>query len=403
VRLIRLLSFRYLFSKKSNNIINIISWISVLAISFTTAAFIIIVSVMNGFTSVVSNLYNSIEPDLKILPVQGKYFNPDSIFSILSKKQSVASVSKTISNQALIKYRQKQILITIRGVDSVFGKTTNVQSVLRKGKFYFKDKNINYCVVGQGVATELNINIENQFAPILFYSPKRIKNTGTSTDIINEKSAYVSGIFSINDDFDYKFVFTDLHFAQELFDAEGLVSSIDISIHKSASRDKIQQELQSLLGNKFVVKNKDQLNEVLFKTLETEKLWTFIIMSFILLIATFSIISALTMLIIEKQKDIQTLYALGAHKRMIESIFMVEGFLITFGGAFVGLLLGVIICWIQIQFHIITFNENSILPYYPVEVKWEDLALVLSVLLIIGFIAALYPVRLFTKDVKWNK
>ena len=403
MRLIRLLSFRYLFSKKSNNIINIISWISVLAISFTTAAFIIIVSVMNGFTSVVSNLYNSIEPDLKILPVQGKYFNPDSIFSILLKKQGIASISKTISNQALIKYRQKQILITVRGVDSVFGKTTNVQSVLRKGKFYFKDKNINYCVVGQGVATELNINIENQFAPILFYSPKRIKNTGTSTDIINEKSAYVSGIFSINDDFDYKFVFTDLHFAQELFDAEGLVSSIDISIHKSASRDKIQQELQSLLGNKFVVKNKDQLNEVLFKTLETEKLWTFIIMSFILLIATFSIISALTMLIIEKQKDIQTLYALGAHKRMIESIFMVEGFLITFGGAFVGLLLGVIICWIQIQFHIITFNENSILPYYPVEVKWEDLALVLSVLLIIGFIAALYPVRLFTKDVKWNK
>ncbi len=403
MRVISLLSFRYLFSKKSNNIINIISWISVLAISFTTAAFIIIVSVMNGFTSVVSNLYNSIEPDLKILPAQGKYFNPDSIFSILLKKQGIASISKTISNQALIKYRQKQILITVRGVDSVFGKTTNVQSVLRKGKFYFKDKNINYCVVGQGVATELNINIENQFTPILFYSPKRIKNTGTSTDIINEKSAYVSGVFSINDDFDYKFVFTDLHFAQELFDAEGLVSSIDISIHKSASRDKIQQELQSLLANKFVVKNKDQLNEVLFKTLETEKLWTFIIMSFILLIATFSIISALTMLIIEKQKDIQTLYALGAHKRMIESIFMVEGFLITFGGAFVGLLLGVIICWIQIQFHIITFNENSILPYYPVEVKWEDLALVLSVLLIIGFIAALYPVRLFTKEVKWNK
>lgn len=403
MRFITLLSFRYLFSKKSNNIINIISWISVLAISFTTAAFIIIVSVMNGFTSVVSNLYNSIEPDLKILLAQGKYFHPDSIVSVLSKKKDIVSISKTISNQALIKYRQKQLLITIRGVDSIFSKTTNVHSVLRKGKFYFKDKNTNYCVVGQGIASELNLNIENLFIPIIFYSPKRIKNIGTSTDIINEKSAYVSGIFSINDDFDYKYVFTDLHFAQELFDAEGLVSSIDISIHKSASRDKVQQELQSLLGNKFVVKNKDQLNEVLFKTLETEKLWTFIIMSFILLIATFSIISALTMLIIEKQKDIQTLYALGAHKRMIESIFMVQGFLITFGGAFVGLILGVIVCWIQIQFHMITFNENSILPYYPVEVNWEDLALVLLVLLVIGFIAALYPVRLFTKEVKWNR
>jgi lipoprotein-releasing system permease protein len=186
-------------------------------------------------------------------------------------------------------------------------------------------------------------------------------------------------------------------------DAEGLVSSIEIAVKENTSLNKAQQNLQNLLGNNFIIKTREQLNEVLFKTLQTEKLWTFLILSFILLIATFSIISALTMLIIEKQKDIQTLYALGADKQMLQSVFMVEGFLITFGGALAGLLLGVFVCELQIHFHLITFNENSILPYYPVEVEAKDILSVIFILLIIGFFAAIYPVQHFTRDVKWNR
>jgi len=403
LRIVFLLALRYLFSKKSKNIINLISWISVGVITFTTAAFVIIISVMNGFTSVVSNLYNSVEADLKIIPAKGKYFNADTVIPKIASYSDIKQISKSISNQALVKYKQKQMLITIRGVDSNFVSISNVNSVIQNGKFTLKDKSGYYAVIGLGIANQLNVNISNQFVPLVFYSPKRIKNTGTSTDIINEKALYVSGIFSINDDFDYKYIFTDLKFAQDLLDAEGLVSSIEIAVKENTSLNKAQQDLQNLLGNNFIIKTREQLNEVLFKTLQTEKLWTFLILSFILLIATFSIISALTMLIIEKQKDIQTLYALGADKQMLQSVFMVEGFLITFGGALAGLLLGVFVCELQIHFHLITFNENSILPYYPVEVEAKDILSVIFILLIIGFFAAIYPVQHFTRDVKWNR
>lgn len=403
MRVSLLLAIRYLFSKKSNNIINVISWISLLAISFTTAAFIIVISVMNGFSSIVGDLYNSVEPDVKILLSKGKYFNADTVIPKIISHPNVLKISKVISNQALIKHQQKQILVSVRGVDENFSKVTDIQSVIQKGNFTLQENNFNYIVIGQGIANDLNINITNQFSPVILYSPKRIKNTGLSTDIINERVAYVSGIFSINDDFDYKYVFCSLKFAQGLFDTENLINSIEIAVKDKGQIDNTQRDLQNILGDNFVVKNRYQLNEVLFKTLQTEKLWTFIILSFILLIATFSIISALTMLIIEKQNDIQTLYALGFDKQHIENIFMIEGFLITFGGAFIGLIIGLIICWIQIQFHIISFNENSILPYYPVKVQTQDFFLVILVLLVIGFFAAIYPVRFFTKEIKWGK
>lgn len=403
MRLSLLLAIRYLFSKKSNNIINLISWISLLVISFTTAAFIIVISVMNGFTSVVGTLYNSIEPDLKVLPTKGKYFNADSVIPKIRSIQAIQNMALSLSNQALIKYGKKQLLVTVKGVDAQFNQVTQINQIIQKGKFALIQDNIPYLIIGQGIANELDINILNQFSPIVLYSPKRIKNTGVSTDLINEKAAYVSGIFSINDDFDYKYVFCDLHFAQNLFDADSMISAIEISIKPDFDVLQVQTKLQQQLGQSFVVKNREELNEVLFKTLQTEKLWTFIILSFILLIATFSIISALTMLIIEKQKDIQTLYALGANKYIIEGIFMIEGFLITFGGAFLGLMIGMAVCLLQIKFHLITFNENSILPYYPVELQWNDVWMVLLVLLIIGFLAAIYPVRFFTKEIKWTR
>ncbi len=403
MRFILLLSTRYLFSRKSNNIINLISWISLLAISFMTAAFIIIISIMNGFTSVLGDLYNSVEPDIKISLAKGKYFHADSIVSKIQKHSNILHISKVITNQALIKYGQKQLLVSIRGVDESFNQVTQISSVIQKGKFYLRENGFNYLIMGQGIANNLNISINNQFSPVILYSPKRIKNTGISTDIINEKAAYVSAIFSINDDFDYKYVFCDLKFAQNLFDIENLITSVEIKLKDINQLEKTQEELQNIIGENFVVKNRYQLNELLFKTLETEKLWTFVILSFILLIATFSIISALTMLIIEKQQDIQTLYALGCDKQQIESIFMMEGFLITFGGAFIGLILGLILCWIQIQFHVISFNENTILPYYPLELQLKDIFLVILILLVIGFFAAIYPVRIFTKEIKWAR
>ena len=190
----------------------------------------------------------------------------------------------------------------------------------------------------------------------------------------------------------------DLQAAQELFDCENAISEIELSVSDKDNLPAIQSELQALLGTNYQIKNRYQINDVLFKTLETEKLWTFLILAFILIIATFNIIGALTMLIIEKKKDIKTLYNLGADQQFIQQIFMKEGFLITAIGAVCGLLIGLIVCLLQIQFHFITFDDQYVIPYYPIKMEVKDFVWILGVVMIIGFIAAIYPVRIFTKN-----
>ncbi len=400
MRFILLFAWRYLFSKKSNNVINLISWIALIAIAFTTAAFVIIISIMNGFTSVVGDLYNAAEPDIKISSKTGKYISNDSLLikNLRQRCVDIKYISTSISNQALLKYGDKQMLVTVKGVDSYYNKVTKIDSLIQDGHYVLKESNHYFGFAGAGIASQLQINITNQIEPPIIYSPKRVRNTNTPSDMVNEKPIYLAGTFTLNDDFDYKYLFCDLNFAQDLFDCENKISSIEIALIQKANLEENQKLIQSILGNNFDVKNRFQLNEVLFKTLETEKLWTFLILSFILLIATFSIISALTMLIIEKHTDIQTLYALGCDKQKIEGVFMTEGFLITFGGACVGLLMGVLLCWLQIQFHFIRFEKNYVIPYYPVQVQFSDMVKILVVLLVIGFLAAIYPVRIFTKE-----
>jgi lipoprotein-releasing system permease protein len=205
------------------------------------------------------------------------------------------------------------------------------------------------------------------------------------------------GIFSLNDELDFQYVFIDLGTAEKLFDSPGKISALEIACEKG-KEDEVQKELKEKLGDSFIVKNRYQLNDVLFKTLETEKLATFIILAFILVIATFNIIGALTMLIIEKKKDIKTLYSMGADLGTIRNIFMREGFLITGIGAVIGLLLGLLVCWLQIEFHLVKFGSEFIIPYYPIEIRLKDFIWIALLIMLIGFFAALYPVRVFTKS-----
>lgn len=202
----------------------------------------------------------------------------------------------------------------------------------------------------------------------------------------------------MNDDFDFKYVIVDIDVARELLDCTNEVSAVEISLNKGADMEDVQEQLSSVLGDKYTIKNRYQLNDVLFKTLESEKLWTFIILAFILIIATFNIIGALTMLIIEKKKDIKTLYCLGASNTLISRIFMGEGFLITAIGAVIGLSLGLIICLLQMKFHFVEFSDQTWIPYYPVDLQLQDFVWIISLIMLIGFFAALYPVRVFTRN-----
>ena len=391
---------RYLISKKSNNVINVISWISIIAIAVTTAALVVILSAMNGLTGVVADLYHAIEPDLKITAIHSKYIsNADELSKKIKSINGVDQLSYSLEENALIKLDDKQAIVTIKGVDKNFKNLTHFDTVISEGAYLFSYKGQYFGVFGRGIANKLGINVNDIISPISIYAPKRGKMEGINPeDAFTKIAISPAGVFSLNDDFDFKYVLIDLQAAQELFDCKNVISEIELSVTDKDNLPSIQSQLQTLLGTNYQIKNRYQINDVLFKTLETEKLWTFLILAFILIIATFNIIGALTMLIIEKKKDIKTLYNLGADQQFIQQIFMKEGFLITAIGAVCGLLIGLVVCLLQIQFHFITFDDQYVIPYYPIKMEVKDFVWILGVVMVIGFVAAIYPVRIFTKN-----
>lgn len=387
-----------MISKKSNNAINVISWISVVAIAVTTAALVVILSAMNGLTGTVANLYNSFEPDIKITPVKGKYFLADEkLITEIKNLEGVHYVSQSINDKALIKNIDKQALVSIKGVDENFNLVTKIDSSITEGTFLQNKGEGSQIIIGRGIANQLQININEFSNELSLYSPYKGKSESLyPEENLNQIYSTPKGIFSLNDEFDFQYAFIDIVSARRLFEVQGKVSALEIACEKGQVDD-VQEALIEKLGASFSVKNRYQLNDVLFKSLETEKLATFIILAFILVIATFNIIGALTMLIIEKRKDIKTLYSLGANQNLIRNIFMREGFLITGIGAIIGLILGLFVCWLQIQFHLVKFGSEFIIPYYPIELQLKDFVWIATLIMLIGFFAAIYPVRVFTK------
>ncbi|MBI3501667.1 MAG: ABC transporter permease [Bacteroidetes bacterium] len=413
---------RYLISKKSHNAINIITYISVAGVSIGTMALIIVLSAFNGISDLVFGLYNTFDPDIKIIPKEGKTFLPDSIaFDKIKKLEGVAYYTEVLQENALLKYDDKQVIATIKGVSDDFVKMTRLDTVIREGEFRLMDEGrdrmddvdslhqpstINHqplysAVLGYGIARRLNISLTDFMHPLEIYIPKRGKQSYLNPeDAFTIRSVEVSGVFSLNDDFDFKYCILPLSLARTLLERKNELSAVEIGLEKGKDKNKIKDEIQNILGKEYEVKTRYEQNEVLFKTINSEKWWTFLILAFILVIATFNVIGSLTMLIIEKKKDIQTLMFLGADKLLIRKIFMREGLMITFTGAVAGLLLGLLLCWIQIQFKPVPFSEGFIVDAYPVKIVPMDLLLVFATVLFIGFFAAWYPVKIFTQKIK---
>ncbi len=355
---------------------------------------------MNGLTSVVADLYHAIEPDLKVSAIHAKYIsNSDSILSKLKNIEGIDVVSFSIEENALIMLEDKQAEVKIKGVDVNFKKLTQFDTVVTEGVYRFEYKNQYYGVFGRGIANKIGVNVNDFITPISIYAPKRGKVESINPDdLFNKVTISPAGVFALNDDFDFKYVLIDFKQAQELFDCPDAFTTIEIGVKDKSQILDLQTKIQQTLGSGFQIKNRYQVNDVLFKTLETEKLIVFLILGFILIIATLNIIGALTMLIIEKKKDIKTLYNLGANQRFIRTIFMKEGFLISGVGALSGLILGFGVCLLQQQFHLVTFDDQYVIPYYPIDMRLTDFLWVLLIVMVIGFTAAIYPVRIFTKN-----
>jgi len=392
---------RYLFAKKSHNIINIISAISVGGITIGTAALIIVLSVFNGFENLVVSMFNSFNPDLKVVAVAGKTFNEDDVsLKNISSINGISKLTKVIEENALVKYLDKQYICTIKAVSNDFKQTSQIDSMMVYGDALLERGDQNYAVVGQGVSYNLGLSLGDYENPLTVYVPRRFKGSSINpVEAFNSMLIQPSGIFSVQQEYDQKYMIVPLRFARELLEYDKQLSALEIKVNKTADPVRVQKQLQALLGDKFSVKNRYQQEELLFKIMKSEKLAVFMILSFILLIATFNVIGSLSMLIIDKRKDISVLKSLGASNQTIRNIFFTEGMMITFLGAILGLVIGGIVCWLQQTFGFISINsgETFVMEAYPVKILFLDFVYVLLVVGLIGFFAAWYPVKYISK------
>jgi lipoprotein-releasing system permease protein len=361
-------------------------------------ALIIILSVFNGFESLVITLFNSFDPDLKIEAVQGKTFTLQDIPSEEIKKiPGVIRYTEVVEENALLKYKNKQYIATIKGVSKDFEEMHVLDSMLIDGEMVLKRGKYSQGILGLGVAYYLGIQVNDPLNSITVYVPKRTRKTlGNLEDAFNSDILTPAGVFSIQQDFDAKYVLVPIDFARGLLEYTGEVTAIEIGLTSQTNTAQVQDQIALLAGNGFSVKNRFQQQEMLYKVMKSEKLAIFLILTFILFIATFNIIGSLSMLIIDKKKDIAVLQSLGAGPPLIKRIFMVEGLMISLSGAILGLLLGGLICWLQQQFGIVPLeggSESFVIDAYPVEMRAKDFLFVFLTVFGIGLLAAWYPVR----------
>jgi lipoprotein-releasing system permease protein len=388
---------RYLLGKKSRNAINIISGISVFGVTVGTMALVIVLSVFNGFDEVVKSLFSAFDPDIKISPVEGKTFIPeDSVTAEILALPGVVALSKVLEENVLLLYGEKQHIATIKGVDDAFIQVSGIDSMIYDGSMKLKDQNRPYAVVGQGVAYSLRIGL-NFVDPLFVYTIDRKAkfNMAQPEESVRRDFIYPSGIFAIEQDFDSRYVIVPIEFVRELLSYDKEISFMEIKLDPRYPPDQVQSAISSIAGDHLQVKNREQQNALFYRVMKSEKWAIFLILTFILIIASFNIIGSLSMLIIDKKKDIVTLRNMGATNRFIERVFLAEGWLISVIGSILGLALGTGFSWLQQRFGLIRLQGSGtfVIDSYPVKIEGIDILLIWITVLLIGFIAARYPVK----------
>lgn len=389
---------RYLISKKSHNIINIISGISIAGITIGTLALIVILSVFNGFESIVTSLYNSFYADLLIESAEGKTINLDHFPNDeIEKLEGIIRYTEVIEENVLLQQDDKQHIAFVKGVSESYLLKEDLDSTILEGKFLLEKNGIDFAVVGAGVAYYLNTRISDFPRPISIFAAR--KSSGYSlnmTSDFNQLQILPSGVFSIQQDVDSKYIIVSLDYAKRLLGYTNEITAIEIGIADDLDLEVVQQKVKAILGDQYSVKNKFEQQELLYRIMKSEKWAIFLILAFILIIATFNIIGSLSLLILDKKKDIVVLQSMGANSDLIKRIFMIEGTMISLIGAISGLVLGSVICFLQQQFGFVKLGNGDgsfVIDSYPVLMLPQDFILIFFTVSIIGIIAAWIPVR----------
>ena len=404
------ISRRYLFSKKSTNAINVISLISVIGVAVATMALVIVLSVFNGFHDLVASFLTNFDPQLEILPAQGKSaMANDPLLLKVKHLDDVAVATENVQDLALATYDGQQTMVTIKGVEDNFDSLTNIKQILYgDGQYELHAGNLDYGILGIRLSQFFNMGATwNGYLKI--FAPKR---TG-QLDMMNPTDGFVVDsllspgvVFSVNQPkYDKDHIICSIDFARRLFDLEGKISSLELRLKDGANPKTVKEEIQGIVGNKYRVLDRFEQQVDTFKIMEIEKTIAYFFLTFILVVACFNIVGSLSMLIIEKKNDVVTLRNLGANDKQITRVFLFEGRMIAVLGAVLGILLGLLLCWLQQTFGLVSLGNSSgnfVVNAYPVSVHYIDIVFIFITVIVVGWLAVWYPVHYFSKRLLTN-
>jgi lipoprotein-releasing system permease protein len=391
-----LFAWRYFKAKKSTNAINIISWVSVSAIILGTASLIVVMSVFNGLEQLVRSLYSSFYTDVRISPSSGKVMRVSQVsLSRLSKIPGVVGYSLTIEDQALLQYNNRLQPVMMKGVDDRYKNINGVSQNIFKGEYQLGNAEHPAAVLGSGIENALEIEADRSITPMTVYLFRTGNiNPADPESAVRSESLVSSGTFRIQEDFDEKYVITNLGFMQRMMGLDSNeYGAIEIAVNGGSANDKLKSLLQTVFGSGFLVQTRDEQNQTFFGVMKMEKWVIYIVLTIILAVAAFNMVGALTMLVFEKKKDIQVLKALGADNRLIRQIFLNEGILLGVLGGGIGFGLAILLCWMQVNLKLVPLRGNFLIDYYPVRLIPGDFILVGTTILVVVLLASWLPAR----------
>ena len=389
---------RYFLSRKKQNFINILSMIALFGVALGTIALVVVLSVFNGLEGLLRSLFGSFDPDIQIVAAEGKSFDyNEDLIKEIQNTPGVVLVTEVIEDNALIKYRNNQTVVTIKGVTESILKREDFSNNIVQGHFILRDEsNAPKAILGRGIQYKLGVPLGEGFLPMQVIYPKNLKGLSLSPEkSLNTQMITASSVFALEEYYDNNYVFVPLDFAEELFDYKGRLTSIEMTLNPEYSFSEIQYKIKSLVGPDFSVKNADEQHESLYRAIKVEKLFVNLAFVFILIIVSFNIFFALSMLALEKRKDISMLFALGASRRTVTSIFLLEGMIIGLSGMFLGLFIGYILCYGQENYGWVSMGlEMAVADAYPLEIRFLDFFFTGVVISLITFLSSLNPALL---------
>lgn len=396
------IAYRFWKSKKSYSLINILTYVTFFGIMIAVAALIIVICVFNGFEDVIVSMTEVIYPDISITKADGKPFDKDSLnLDKIKQIPGISFIEPTIEATALARYDDEQIVVKVKGISTDGYNVQNITPYIIYGESQvIIFDSIPAVIIGSGVAHNLNVNINDYSRYLYLYSIKENSSQISATALFTESACAVSGIFAINQDYDNVYIYAPISEVQNLLDIGNNYSNIEINIAKGANLTKVKRELTKLVPEGFIVKDRQQQDELLYKILRNERLIVFILLAFIVLIASLNVISSLGLLLLDKQKRVQTLYALGMDISQLKKLFLREGAIVVLGGGLIGLLLGSVIAFLQLQFGIVPMQGGEMVGYlaYPIAFNFIDYFFIILLLIIISILLPRLTVKRIDKN-----